>query len=94
MNGSFEWKVVKNGNLQTAGALESIQRIAKTNCGFTVTTQEGILESSYLILKPTQGFATLRLISEPMGYRHSGNTRERYISIGTPVTGTSLWKPI
>ena len=69
VNGSFEWKVVKNGNLQTAGALESIQRIAKTNRGFTVTTQEGILESSYLILKPTEGFAALRLISEPTGYR-------------------------
>ena len=69
VNGSFEWVVVKNDNLQTAGALESIQRIAKTDRGFTVTTQGGALEASYLILKPTQGFATVRLISEPTGYR-------------------------
>ena len=69
VNGNFEWIVVNNDNLQTAGALESIQRIAKTNRGFTVTTQTGELEASYLILKPSQGFATVRLISEPTGYR-------------------------
>ncbi|MGB2189614.1 MAG: SpoIID/LytB domain-containing protein [Flavobacteriales bacterium] len=69
VNGSYAWTVVKNGNLQTAGALEGIHRIAKTNRGFTVTTQEGNLEARYLILQPTQGFATLRLISEPTGYR-------------------------
>jgi peptidoglycan hydrolase-like amidase len=69
VNGSYAWTVVKNGSLQTAGALEGIHGIAKTNRGFTVSTQEGNLEARYLILQPTQGVATLRLISEPTGYR-------------------------
>lgn len=89
VNGSYAWTVVKNGNLQTAGALEGIHRIAKTNRGFTVTTQEGNLEARYLIRRK----ASPRFGSSP-SQRVTGNTPERCISIGTPVTGTSLWKPI
>ena len=69
MSGAFEWMTVASGQLQSAGALDGIDSMAKTKRGYTLTTDTGTIESAYFILKPNDNHSRVRLISASTGYR-------------------------
>ncbi len=69
VSGAFEWMTVASGQLQSAGALDGIDSMAKTKRGYTLTTDTGTIESAYFILKPNDNHSRVRLISASTGYR-------------------------
>lgn len=69
LEGRFEWVMPSGGAESSLGALEGVQRISRTPNGFALTTDNGVHEAEYIALKPTNRTSTIRLISEPTGYR-------------------------
>ena len=69
VRGGFEWMTVLSGQMQSAGKLDGIHSMAKTNRGYTLTTGTGSIESAYFILRPVNNLGRVRLISAATGYR-------------------------
>lgn len=69
VSGGFEWTTVSSGQLQSAGVLNGIHSMGKTERGYTLTTDTGTIESAYFILKPDDNHSRVRLISASTGYR-------------------------
>ena len=69
LEGRFEWVLSDGDREANLGALEGLQRISRTDSGYALTMPNGVHEAAYIILRPSPGKSTIRLISEPTGYR-------------------------
>lgn len=69
LKGQFEWVIPGADTDTRLGALEGVQRISRTPSGYALTTENGVREAEYIILRPITRSAAIRLISERTGYR-------------------------
>lgn len=69
VSNTYEWISLEHGQQRTVATLEGIDEVVKTEQGYSIATESGEEHSAYYILQPTSGNGTIRLISEPTGYR-------------------------
>lgn len=69
LEGQFEWVIPGAGIPTRLAALEGVERISRTPNGFALITGSGLHNAEYIVLKPITRSSTIRLISEPTGYR-------------------------
>lgn len=69
LEGRYEWVIPGLDSKPSWEPLEGLQRVTQTDNGYALTTKNGVYDAEYIVLRPVTRTATIRLISEPTGYR-------------------------